>query len=220
MKQNTRRRRAFVLVMVLAMVFVMAMLIAAVTTQVMHTHRAMRSNWQQQQAWWIAQSELDRQQAIAGEAGSRQVEVDGRAYRIDTVVAAEEGGITIVSVTVLDAGLAEPRALVRRTVYFIPPDVFLPILGWWEVAIGVGLLYRPLYRAAILLLFLQMPGTLLPLVLLPEVCFTQVPWGLTLEGQYIIKNAVLIGAALVVGGTVRKRTASERHSEQTDPAAD
>ena len=117
-------------------------------------------------------------------------------------------------------GMSPAEALVRRTVYFIPPDVFLPILGWWEVAIGVGLLYRPLYRAAILLLFLQMPGTLLPLVLLPEVCFTQVPWGLTLEGQYIIKNAVLIGAALVVGGTVRKRTASERHSEQTDPAAD
>jgi len=116
MKQNTRRRRAFVLVMVLAMVFVIAMLIAAVTTQVMHTHRVMRSNWQQQQAWWIAQSELDRQQAVAGEAGSRQVEVDGRAYRIDTVVSAEEGAITIVSVTVLDAGLTEPRALVRRSV--------------------------------------------------------------------------------------------------------
>jgi uncharacterized membrane protein YkgB len=104
-------------------------------------------------------------------------------------------------------GLSPAADLVRRTVYFLPPDVFLPLLGWWEVAIGVGLLYRPLNRIAIFLLFLQMPGTLLPLVLLPEVCFTQVPWGLTLEGQYIIKNAVLIGAALVVGGTVRRRDA-------------
>lgn len=107
-------------------------------------------------------------------------------------------------------GLSPAADLVRRTVYFVPPDLFLPLLGWWEVAIGVGLLYRPLNRTAILLLFLQMPGTLLPLVLLPEVCFTQVPWGLTLEGQYIIKNAVLIGAALVVGGTVRS-------PETTDP---
>ncbi len=106
-------------------------------------------------------------------------------------------------------GLSPAADLVRRTVYFVPPDVFLPILGWWEVAIGVGLLYRPLNRTAIFLLFLQMPGTLLPLVLLPEVCFTQIPWGLTLEGQYIIKNAVLIGAALVVGGTVRERTSDE-----------
>ena len=106
-------------------------------------------------------------------------------------------------------GLSPAADLVRRTVYFVPPDLFIPILGWWEVAIGVGLLYRPLNRTAIFLLFLQMPGTLLPLVLLPEVCFTQIPWGLTLEGQYIIKNAVLIGAGLVVGGTVRKRSNSE-----------
>lgn len=102
-------------------------------------------------------------------------------------------------------GISPAADLVRQTVYFVPPDLFLPILGWWEVVIGVGLLYRPLNRTAIFLLFLQMPGTLLPLVLLPEVCFTQAPWGLTLEGQYIIKNAVLIGAALVVGGTVREQ---------------
>lgn len=100
-------------------------------------------------------------------------------------------------------GMSPAAELVRETVYFVPPDVFIPILGWWEVAIGVGLLVRSLNRMAIFLLFLQMPGTLLPLVLLPEVCFTHVPWGLTMEGQYIIKNAVLIGAALVVGGTVR-----------------
>lgn len=105
-------------------------------------------------------------------------------------------------------GMSPAEELVRRVVYVVPPDLFVPLLGWWEIAIGVGLLYRPLNRTAILLLFLQMPGTLLPLVLLPEVCFTQVPWGLTLEGQYIIKNAVLIGAALVVGGTVRERTGS------------
>ncbi len=106
-------------------------------------------------------------------------------------------------------GMSPAEDLVRRTVYFLPPDVFLPLLGWWEVLIGIGLLYRPLNRMAILLLFLQMPGTLLPLVLLPEVCFTQIPWGLTLEGQYIIKNAVLIGAALVVGGTVRTRSSPD-----------
>jgi len=106
-------------------------------------------------------------------------------------------------------GISPAEGLVRSVVYVVPPDFFVPFLGWWEVAIGVGLLYRPLNRTAIFLLFLQMPGTLLPLVLLPEVCFTQVPWGLTLEGQYIIKNAVLIGAALAVGGTVRERTVTK-----------
>jgi len=100
-------------------------------------------------------------------------------------------------------GLSPAEPLVRRTVYFFDPDTFIPVLALWEVLIGVGLIVRPLIRGAILLLFLQMPGTMLPLVLLPEVCFTSIPFGLTLEGQYIIKNLVLISAALVVGGTVR-----------------
>jgi hypothetical protein len=47
-----------------------------------------------------------------------------------------------------------------------------------------------------------MPGTLLPIVLLPEQVFTQAPFGLTMEGQYIVKNMVLIAAALVIGATV------------------
>lgn len=107
-------------------------------------------------------------------------------------------------------GMSPAEELVRRTVYWFQPDIFVPVLGWWEVAIGIGLLIRPLIRVSILLLFLQMPGTMLPLILLPDVCFTQFPLGLTLEGQYIIKNLILISAALVVGGTVRRKS----HSDQ------
>lgn len=107
-------------------------------------------------------------------------------------------------------GMSPAEHLVRNTVYWFDPDIFVPILGMWEVAIGVGLLFRPLLRFAILLLFLQMPGTFLPLVLLPSVCFTRIPFGLTLEGQYIIKNLILIAAALVVGGTVRQQTTENR----------
>lgn len=99
--------------------------------------------------------------------------------------------------------------LVRATVYWMPFEVFFPILGAWEVLIGAFLLYRPTIRLAILLLLLQMPGTALPLVLLPEVTFTSFPFGLTLEGQYIIKNLTLVAAAMVVGGTARVRS-SER----------
>ena len=100
-------------------------------------------------------------------------------------------------------GISPAQALVERTVYWLSPEFFVPILGWWEVAIGVCLAIRPLVRAGVLLLFLQMPGTALPLLLLPEVCFTTVPYGLTLEGQYIVKNLVLVSAGLVLGGSVR-----------------
>ena len=95
-------------------------------------------------------------------------------------------------------GLSPAADLVGRTVFWFDASWFVPLLGWWEVAIGVGLLVRPLVPAALGLLFLQMPGTFLPLLLLPEVCFSEFPYGLTLEGQYIVKNLTLISAAIVV----------------------
>lgn len=106
--------------------------------------------------------------------------------------------------------------LVRRTVYWFPPEVFVPLLGWWEVAIGFCLLVRPLLRVGLLLLFFQLPGTFLPLVLLPQVCFTNFPFVLTLEGQYIIKNLLIIALGLVIGGRVRRYDAAESPT----PAAD
>jgi uncharacterized membrane protein YkgB len=102
-------------------------------------------------------------------------------------------------------GISPAAELVKRTVYWLPQDSFIHVLGYWEALIGVLLLFRPGIRVAILLLFLQMPGTMLPLIILPEICYTEFPYGLTLEGQYIVKNLVLIGAGLVVGGTVRYR---------------
>ena len=90
--------------------------------------------------------------------------------------------------------------LITKTVYWFNPDVFIPILGIWEAAIGLCLLVPSFIRVGLFLLALQMPGTFLPLVLLPEVCFVSIPFNLTLEGQYIVKNLVLIGAAMAVGG--------------------
>ena len=100
-------------------------------------------------------------------------------------------------------GLSPAEDLVRHTIYFVDPDLFLPVLAVWEMLIGLGLITGKFMRVTLLLLFLQMPGTALPLVLLPEVTWTAFPYGLTMEGQYIIKNLALIGAALVLGGTVR-----------------
>ena len=99
-------------------------------------------------------------------------------------------------------GLSPAEDLVAKTAFWFSPDWFVPVLGWWEVAIGVLLLSRRTVRLALLLLVLQIPGTFLPLVLLPDITFTAFPYGLTLEGQYIIKNLILIAAAIAVGGVV------------------
>jgi len=81
--------------------------------------------------------------------------------------------------------------------------VAVPILAALERVIGLGLLLGVFLRVVLLLLAVQMLGTLTPLVLFPREVFTLVPLAPTLEGQYIIKNAVLISAAMVLGATVR-----------------
>lgn len=84
----------------------------------------------------------------------------------------------------------------------VPPDLARVLLGALETAIGLGLLFRVALRLTLLLLVFQMVGTVTPLFLFPDVTWSafMVP---TLEGQYILKNLVLISAALTIGATVR-----------------
>ena len=95
------------------------------------------------------------------------------------------------------------RTIERLSGGFVGPEVAVPILAALESVIGLGLLLGVFLRVVLLLLAIQMLGTLTPLVLFPGEVFTLVPLAPTLEGQYIIKNAVLISAAMVLGATVR-----------------
>ncbi|NBC15809.1 MAG: DoxX family membrane protein [Bacteroidetes bacterium] len=114
-------------------------------------------------------------------------------------------------------GLSPAAPLVEETVAWMPlfdPPAWVAVIGWWEVAIGISFLIPALTRVAIALLFLQMVGTFMPLVLLPEVTFQpgRAPYAPTMEGQYIVKNLLIISAALVLGGTVRPRDAGDETS--------
>jgi uncharacterized membrane protein YkgB len=111
-------------------------------------------------------------------------------------------------------GMSPAEELLAATVYWWTPEIVVPAIGYWEVLIGVTFLIPALTRVAIFLLALQMPGTFLPLVLLPEVCWDEFPLGLTLEGQYIVKNLVIIGAALVIGSRVSALRTTKRNSER------
>jgi uncharacterized membrane protein YkgB len=97
-------------------------------------------------------------------------------------------------------------SLLAHTVYWGEPAIVVPLLGWWEVAIGLCLIYRPLVRMALLLLAIRLPGTLLAFVMLPEVCFLHVPFVPTQEGQYLIKDVVMLFAAMAIGGSVREES--------------
>lgn len=95
------------------------------------------------------------------------------------------------------------RTIDTLTFGLIKEQVSLPVLAAWECLIGLGLITGRFMRATLFLLFVQMVGTVTPVFLFPNEVFTKIPYAPTLEGQYIIKNIVLVSAALVIGATVR-----------------
>jgi uncharacterized membrane protein YphA (DoxX/SURF4 family) len=95
------------------------------------------------------------------------------------------------------------RTMERLTLGVIGPEFSIPLLATWECAIGLGLITGIWMRAVLLLLLVQMLGTLTPVLLFPGEVFARIPYAPTLEGQYIIKNLVLISGAVVLGALVR-----------------
>ena len=99
-------------------------------------------------------------------------------------------------------GLSAAEQLVLDTVYWMPifsAHVWLSIIGWWEVIIGLCFLFEKTTKIALVLLLLQMTGTFMPLIILPDVTFQNSNFFTpTLEGQYILKNILIIAAALII----------------------
>jgi uncharacterized membrane protein YphA (DoxX/SURF4 family) len=105
-------------------------------------------------------------------------------------------------------GLSPAQALAGKTIRaltfgLVSPETAVLVLAVWESLIGLGLILGVFLRATLLLLWLQMLGTITPLVIFPGESFQRFPFAPTLEGQYIIKNLVLISAGIVIGATVR-----------------
>ncbi|MBZ0289625.1 MAG: DoxX family protein [Anaerolineae bacterium] len=100
-------------------------------------------------------------------------------------------------------GLSPAEPLIRSAITFLPMDFFLPFLAVWEMAIGLGFIIGKFQRAIILLLLMQMGGAMSPILLSPDRIWNVFPFALTLEGQYVVKDIILISAGLVIGATVR-----------------
>lgn len=106
--------------------------------------------------------------------------------------------------------------LVARTVYWFKPDVVVPALGAFEIAVGMLLVLNRWLRVALALFAAQMLGTFLVFVIVPEVAFRGGnPFLLTVEGEFVIKNLVLLAAGMVIGSRVRaigRPTTAERQT--------
>lgn len=112
-------------------------------------------------------------------------------------------------------GISSAEDIATRTIEvvtfgLVSHPVSMPLLATWEVLIGLGFLTGKYLRATIVLLYLQMAGTITPLFIFPEETFYMIPFVPTIEGQYIIKNIVFITGAMVIGAYYQGRVIQKK----------
>ena len=163
---------------------------------------------------WDAEQRVER--ALPAAARRRFDAVDERVAgwmeRWGVTVLRIALGVVFVWFGVLKViGKSPVEELVRETAYFLPGDFVVPAIGVWEIIIGLGLLFPVALRLTLLMFWAQMAGTFLVLVLHPSLSFQDGnPLLLTVEGEFVIKNLVLIAAGLVIGSQVRRGNSVER----------
>ena len=80
----------------------------------------------------------------------------------------------------------------------VPDGVSIVVIATLECVIGVSLLLGRWMRVAVWLLAVELVGILSPLVLLPGRLFSGPHGAPTLEGQYVLKDVILIAAGMVI----------------------
>jgi uncharacterized membrane protein YkgB len=96
-------------------------------------------------------------------------------------------------------GSSPVASLIQETYTFMPVGVFMVVLGVWEMVIGVGIILKRALRSVLILLGVHLVGTFTAILFNPSIFFVQgVPLYLTVDGEFVMKNLVLITAALVI----------------------
>jgi putative oxidoreductase len=109
------------------------------------------------------------------------------------------------------SGVSPVRELIASTLPFISPDVSVPVMGAAELVIGLALLIGRFPRITLLILAGHLTGTFLTFIMASRLMVQHGnPWQLTADGEFVVKNLVLISAALVLIGFYSRGTAASR----------
>ena len=103
--------------------------------------------------------------------------------------------------------------------YQLGPQTVLFIIAVMECAIGIGFLFGILMRTVAVLFTFHMISTFVPMLVLPEYAFKFVPFAPTIEGQYIIKNIVLVTAGWAVLAPYFRGSRTRPHHADDHPAS-
>ncbi|GAB3865205.1 hypothetical protein GCM10028801_35320 [Nocardioides maradonensis] len=96
-------------------------------------------------------------------------------------------------------GRSPVAELVHRTLPWAPEGVVVPTLGAVELVLGVGLVTGIALRVVLPVLAAHLAGTFLTFVMVPSIMFQhRDPLLLTADGEFVLKNLVLICAAVVL----------------------
>ena len=106
-------------------------------------------------------------------------------------------------------GLCPAEDLANKTINVLTFDLLpdrtdMVLLGIWECAIGISMVFGIFMNKVLVLLFVHMICTLSPMVLFPNLTFTQFPYAFTLEGQYIMKNLIILSAGMVIASSLKR----------------
>lgn len=116
-------------------------------------------------------------------------------------------------------GLSPANPLVDELLHATMPlfsgAEFIPLFGALEMLIGLLFLLPGMERLAIGLLFPHLAATILPLIILPHATWESI-FVPTLEGQYILKNIVLVSLAVVIGSGLAPLSSKTRKIHHRD----
>ena len=92
--------------------------------------------------------------------------------------------------------------LVSATVPWLEPTLAMHLLGAVEMLLGIGLLLGRVQRLLLLVLAAHLSGTFLTFFMAPQLMFQHGgPMLLTADGEFVVKNLVLISAALLLAAS-------------------
>ena len=86
----------------------------------------------------------------------------------------------------------------QLTAGLLIPDLSILLLAFWETSIGMLLILNIWYRFALKIALVHILFTFSPFLFFPDLLWTEAPFGLTLLGQYIVKNIIILGVLLVL----------------------
>ncbi len=98
------------------------------------------------------------------------------------------------------AGVSPVKELVESSFASLPFEFPFTALGVLEMLIGIGLTFKLFLRLTLLALWLMLLGTFSSLILNPDLFFNGKIYLLTTEGEFVMKNLVLIASGMVIGG--------------------